>query len=179
MRDSYNDSGVIIKTQDYKEADKVLTIVTENHGLVHMFAVGARRSNSKKAPHLDLLTQIKFSVNQNGNQTYILQADSLNFFSNIKDNLKKIGLAMSFLEILYNLLPAEVEDKELYLSLVNFLEALNSSVTYEKNERICQQFGQYLLRHLGYPNPPSSTSDSLSGYFETLMNRKIIGKEIR
>ncbi len=176
MRRSYNDSGVIIKTLDAKEADKVISIVTENHGLVHYFAVGSRRSNSKKAPHLDLLTHLKLSASVSNHQNTLLQADSLAFFPELKQNLKKVGVAMSFLEILSQLLPAEVEDKEIYTSLVNFLTTLNSAEDREI-KALSSQFGSYLLRHLGYP-PPSSLENNLSSYFETLMNRKIIGKEI-
>ncbi len=177
MRGSYNDLGVIIKTQDYKEADKVITILTATHGLVHYFAIGARRSASKKAAHLDLLSHIKFSANTSNNQSYLMQADSLNFFAEIKNNLKKIGLAMSFLEIIYHLLPAEVEDNETYKSFVIFLDSLNNSKDENSDKVLSRKFGSYLLRHLGYPPPPSSGTN-LSNYFETLMNRKIIGKEI-
>ncbi len=178
MRQNYSDIGIIIKTQDYKEADKIITQFTQNHGLVSYFAVGARRNNSKKAPHLDLMSHIKFSAYVHDGQSSLIQADSLNYYSNIKKNLKKIGLAISFLEIVYNLLPAEVEDEEIYSSLVNYLEAINNSDNEIKDKQISAKFGSYLIRHLGYPPPPASSNGNLSSYFEILMNKKIIGKEI-
>ncbi len=178
MRQYYNDSGVIIKTQDYKEADKIITLVTSNHGLVYYHAIGARRSASKKSPHLDLFSHIKFGATVQNNQNILTQADSLNYHQSIKIDLKKISLAMSFSEILHNLLPAEVEDTELYSSLVNFLDALDKSPNEEVSRQISGKFGHYLLRHLGYPPPPKNSNESLSTYFEYLMNRKIIGKEI-
>lgn len=152
-------------------------MVTQNHGLVHYFAVGARRNTSKKSPHLDLISQIKFSANYNNSQSYLLQVESVNYFSNIKNNLKKIGTVMSFLEILYHLLPAESEDSEVYQSLVVFLSAINNSLSLKEDREISRKFGNYLLRHLGYPPPPANGLN-ISSYFELLMNRKIIGKEI-
>lgn len=178
MRGGYNDLGIIVKTQDYGEADKIISILSQNHGLVHYFATGARRSSSKKSSHLDVFSHINYSVNTRNSQNYLTQADSLNYFSSLKKDLKKISLGFSFLEIIYNLLPAEVEDEELYLSLLNFLNALNSSTDPQKDSQLCSNFGQYLIRHLGYPPPPPNLSTNLSGYFETLMNKKIIGKEI-
>lgn len=178
MASSYSDTGIIVKTQDYKEADKIISIITENHGLTHYVAVGARKSTSRKSSHLDLLSLIKFSTNVSGGQNYLLQADSVNFFSTIKGNLQKIGLSLSFLEILYHLLPAESDDREVFTSLVNYLNALNQKTSREVDGVVSRKFASYLLRHLGYPPPPVSSKNNLSSYFEILMNRKIIAKEI-
>ena len=177
MARGYNDYGIIIKTLPYKDADKIITLLTCHHGLVTCFAKGARRSTSKKSPHLDLLNLVSFQMN--GDSTLFLQeAVSQKTFLKLKSDIKKTSLAMSFLEILNQLLAESVEDQPLYTSFVNFLEKLNHSQTEEQNHKLSTQFGTYLLRHLGYPLEPVERTGSLSKYFEHLMNRKIIGKEI-
>ncbi len=177
MRNRYNDTGIIIKTADYGESDKIISIISLEHGLVHYFAVGARSARSKKSAHLDLASIIKYEASNNHNQNYLVQADTINSFQGIKDNLKKISLTFSFLEIVYHLLPAEQEDKEMFDSLKNFLTSLDLSHSPLNDKKMASKFGQYLLRHLGYPPVPHEKI-SLSDYFETLMNRKIISKEI-
>ena len=62
MRQSYTDTGIVIRSVDSGEADKFVSIVSENHGLGNFVAKGARRLSSKKAPHLDMLNVVKYSV---------------------------------------------------------------------------------------------------------------------
>lgn len=179
MRQSYSDNGIVIRCVDSGEADKFVTIITENHGLENFVARGARRITSKKASHLDLLNLVKFDVGRGENPRFLNQIESSAFFSSIKSNYSKIGLCLTFVEILSNVLPADVEDREIYLSFKSFLEGLEKTADKKESNRLARRFGLFLMRHLGYPPPKFPDTDNLSSYFESLMNRKIISTEIR
>ncbi len=171
------DVGVVIKTQDYKDADKIVTIITKKHGLLSLFAIGARRQNSKKSPHLDLITEVDILF-YGKDFLYLQQASTINSFSKTKLDLKKISLCMSFFEILTQLVPANVEDLELYDSLVVFLKKIEELEDAKECGRLSSKFARYLLRHLGYPEMLPQSLGNISSYFETLMNRKLIAKEM-
>jgi hypothetical protein len=83
------------------------------------------------------------------------------------------------LEILTNTLPVDVEDKEIFLSLKSFLEGLDKVEDRKDINELSRRFGLFLLRHLGYPPPKFPEKDNLSSYFEVIMNRKIISKDIK
>lgn len=179
MTQSYSDIGIVIRSVDSGEADKFISVISENHGLGNFVARGARRITSKKSPHLDLLNIIRFSVGRGDSPRYLNQAESISFFPAIKKDYAKIGLCLTFTEILSNTLPLDVEDVEIYLSFKSFLEALEKTKDPKESNRLSRRFGLFLMRHLGFPPPKSPETDNLSGYFEALMNRKIISNEIR
>ena len=179
MSESYSDLGIVIRAVDSGESDKYITILTEHHGLGNFVARGARRITSKKSPHLDLFNVIKFSVGRGDAPKYLNQVESLHFFPGIKKDYAKIGLAMTLAEIITGTMPTDEEDREMYLSLKAYLDALNGTTLVKESNQLTRRFALFLMRHLGYPSPKSPDTDNLSGYFESVMNRKIISKEIR
>ncbi|OGD83646.1 DNA repair protein RecO [Candidatus Collierbacteria bacterium RIFOXYD1_FULL_40_9] len=177
MVGEFKDKGVVVKTTDYKDADKIITLLTRNHGLISAFALGARRQNSKKSPHLDLISQVDIQIRGKEYQ-YIDQASTVSSFTNIKADLKKISLCMSFFEILTQLTAPGVEDPEIYQSLLVFLNQIEKAKSQAQQNQTASRFAKYLLRHMGYPERPPQNIASVSSYFENLMNRKLISKEI-
>ena len=179
MFSGYSDRGIILGTADYKDADKFISLLTQNHGLVHVFARGVRRIGSKKGPHLDLFQLVRFQTQRGSGLVYLQQVDTENFFPQIKSNFGKVQLAMVLAEILNNTLAQDVPDEEVFGSLLNYLDALNQNTDTKTDNRLTQKFGLYLLRHLGFPPPVTTKTDNLSNYFETIINKKIIANEIR
>lgn len=177
MPKDFKDLGVILKTQDYKEADKIITILTKSNGLVVVFAIGARRPKSKKAPHLDLINHCQFQIRNNG-VNFLSEILPISDYQGLKKDLKKISICMSFFEIIIELVPEGVEDENLYFSLVNFLNQLSSENNLEKQSKLLSGFAKYILRHLGYQDSMPANTQSISKYFEFLMNKKIFAKEI-
>ncbi len=179
MRPSYADTGIVIRSVDSGEADKFISIITENHGLQDFVARGARRIASKKAPHLDLFNLVKFQNGRGDNPRYLDQVESIAYFPGIKKDFAKVGLCLTIIEILLNTLPIEVEDREIYLSLKAFLEAIEKSDSVKENNRLGRKFGLFLLRHLGYPLPKLPETAKLTTYFESIMSKKLIGPLIK
>lgn len=179
MNAAYSDIGIVLRGNDSGEADKYITLITHEHGLINCIARGARRISSKKAPHLDVFNIVKFQVGRGENPLYLNQAESTSFYPNIKSDFGKIGICMTIIEILLNTIPANVEDEEIYMSLKSFLDGMEKATGSKEINNLGRQFGLYILRHLGYPPPKNANSDNLSTYFESIMNRKIISKEIR
>lgn len=179
MGQAYSDNGIVIRSVDSGEADKFVSIISENHGLGNFVAKGARRITSRKASHLDLFNLIRFDVSRGESPRFLNQVESTSFFPGLKNDYSKVGLALTLAEILTGMLPVDVEDREIYLSLRAFLEGLEKTQGKRETNRLARRFGLFLTRHLGYPPPRSPDTDNLSSYFETLMNRKIISTEIR
>lgn len=179
MTQAYSDNGIVLRSVDSGEADKFVLIISENHGLGSFVARGARRITSRKAPHLDLFNLVRFSVSRGSQPQFLHQVESQAYFPGLKKDFAKVGLSLIFAEILSNTLPLDVEDREIYLSFKTFLESLETTQTVQEMNRLGRRFGLFFMRHLGYPPPKSPETDVLSGYFEAMMNRKIISTEIR
>ena len=169
----------MVRIVDSGEADKYISVISENHGMGIFLARGVRRPTSKKSPHLDLFNLIKFDVGRGESPRSMSQVESVSFYPGIKSNYSKVGVSMTMAEILTNTLPVDVEDREIFLSLKSFLEGLEKAFDQKDINKISRRFGLFILRHLGYPPPKSPDTDPLSSYFEAIMNRKIISKDIK
>ncbi len=179
MRQAFSDIGIVIKSVDFAEADKLVGILSHNHGYQEFVARGARRLNSKKAPHLDLFNKIKFQAGRGNSPQQIIQADTEEYFPQLKSSLEKVRIALSIAEILTSMLPQEEEDRESFLSLSNFYSSLDKQTQHDEIARITNEYSLYILRHLGYPQPKVVESSTLSIYFENLINRKIVSRGLK
>lgn len=179
MRSSFSDQGIIIRSVDSGEADKYVSIITENHGLQDFIARGARRITSKKAPHLDLFNLVKFQSGRGEHPHFLEQAETVRYYPGIKKDFSKVGLCLTILEILINTIPVEVEDNEIFRSTRSFLDALEKTKTQSETNRLGRKFGLFLLRHLGYPLPKLPATGNLTKYFESIISKKLIGPQIK
>lgn len=179
MRPSFSDIGIVIRSVDSGEADKFVSLITQNHGLCDFVARGVRRITSKKAPHLDLFNLVKFQSGRGEHPHFLEQVESISYYPKIKKNFSKVGLCLTIIEILIYTLPVEVEDGEIFLSTKSFLEAIEKSDSQKETNRLGRKFGLFLLRHLGYPLPKLPETAKLTTYFESIMSKKLIGPLIR
>ncbi len=177
MKPAFSDQGVVIKSLDFAEADKLVGIVTENHGFCEFIARGARRLNSKKAPHLDLFNLVKFQSGRGNSPQLLIQADTINYYPKVKASFERTRIAMLFTEILSRVLAEDVEDRQLYLSLVNFANALENSTDPNNFDALTAGFGAYILRHLGFPKVPESSD--LITYIESIISRRILSSDFK
>ena len=179
MRASFSDVGIVLKSIDFSEADKLVGVLTHIHGYQELIAKGARRMNSKKAPHLDLFNLVRFQVCRGHPPQLLTQADTQEYYTSLKQSLEKIRIALTIAEILTAILPHGDEDKELFLSLKNFFTLLNKPLSTQEIAYHTNEFGLYIIRHLGYPEPKSIKEGALSQYFESIINKKIISRELK
>jgi len=179
MKPAFSDRGIVLKSMDFAEADKLIGVLSHSHGYQEYIARGARRLSSKKAPHLDLFNKIKFQVGRGHSPQLLMQADTEEYFPGLKSSLEKIRIALSLAEILTAILPPEEEDRESFLSLSNFLQALNKPISHEEIARLTNNYSFYLLRHLGYPHPKAAETTDLAIYFENIINRKIVSRGLK
>ena len=54
---TYTDEGIILRRVDYAEADRILTVLTRDHGKIGVIARGARKPRSRTGPHTDLFAR--------------------------------------------------------------------------------------------------------------------------
>jgi len=175
MQASYTDEGIVLKTVEYGEADKLIWILSRHHGYIELVAKGARRPISKKSSHIDLLNHIKFQTSRGHSPQLLSQLESLDTYTNIKSDIKLSQTSFFIMEILNCLMAAEQSDEKMFLSLKNYLDTLNSNAP--KNLGITTtNFQMYILRHLGYPIPENITTDQLPRYFEVIMDKKIVSR---
>jgi DNA repair protein RecO (recombination protein O) len=178
MNKTFSDIGIVIRVINFGEADRFVDIVSQDHGLINLIAKGVRRITSKKAPHLDLLNLIKFQVARGRSPQIITQAELIEPHLNLKNNLKMARTSFYLIEILNSLLAPEQPDKELFLSLKNYLFHLNKTTSKEKSRKLSINFQLYLFRHLGFPEPKEKTPQAIMSHLENITSKKIKSRHL-
>ena len=59
---TYLTEGVILRRVDYGEADRILTVLTREHGKIGVIARGVRKSGSRLAAHTDLFARSRMQL---------------------------------------------------------------------------------------------------------------------
>jgi len=59
---TYTDEGIVLRRVDYGDADRILTVLTLEHGKIGVIARGARRPQSRLGPRTDLFTRSRMQL---------------------------------------------------------------------------------------------------------------------
>ena len=59
---TYTDEGIVLRRVDYGDADRILTVLTLDHGKIGVIARGVRRPQSRLGPRTDLFTRSRMQL---------------------------------------------------------------------------------------------------------------------
>jgi DNA repair protein RecO (recombination protein O) len=97
---SFRVSAVVLRHADWGEADRLLTLYTRERGLVRAVAKGARKITSRKAGHLQPFTHVTLQLARGRDLLIVTQAETVNAFLPLRDNLTKTSQAAYVIELL-------------------------------------------------------------------------------
>lgn len=80
-RPSYRDLALVTRTYDFAEADRVIVLLTRDHGVVRGVAKGVRRARSRFGSRLQLFVELSVQLYEGKNLATITGADTVEFFS--------------------------------------------------------------------------------------------------
>lgn len=167
----YKVEGIIIKRRNVSEADRILTVFTQNEGKIKLLAKGVRKINSRRSPHLEVFSQVKLVLHQAKNLDLISEVSPVKQLE-IKD-LEKIGVAYFFCELIDALLPEKQEHADVYQLFVNHLNLLsvqNSPEIYHSS----RDFVLELLWRLGFlPKTQRLSGSKLQNFVESIVEKNL------
>ena len=125
----YRDQGVVLRTIRLGEADRIVTLVTRSHGKVRAVAKGVRKTKSRFGARLEPLSHVSLLLYEGRELDVVTQAESLDHFRAIRDDLDRVGRASSMLEAVDQVAQEGEPSPRLYQLLVGGLRALAASDT--------------------------------------------------
>ena len=96
---TYKTEGIVLRHIDIGEADRLLTFLTPELGLVRATARGARRPTSKLGGHLDLLRHVSLSVHVGRTLDTVTQAETINSFPRLRRDLDGMSRGVYLAEL--------------------------------------------------------------------------------
>lgn len=121
---SVSTEGIILKRKNFGEADRVLTVLTDRYGKISVIAKGVRRITSRRAGNIEVLNRVKLHLFKSKNYT-LTEAESIEVFSHIKENLTLSTTAFHVLELIDRLIVEEQRNTSVYdlsLAILHILE---------------------------------------------------------
>lgn len=109
--------GLVIRTTDFKEADRIITIFTEEKGVISATARGARSLKSRKMSSTMQFCYSRFVLYKQGEYYYIKECELIESFFGIRNTIEGLALAGYVAEVLADVTVAEAERDLLRLSL--------------------------------------------------------------
>ena len=118
--------GNVLRETNYKEADKILTVLTRDWGKRTVKARGCRRKNSKLTAASQLLVYSELTLSERGEFTTLTEADPLEQFWSVRQDLETLALASYFAEVAEASAQEGETCPELLSLLLNCLYALDT-----------------------------------------------------
>lgn len=143
---SFKDDGIILRRMNLGEADRILTILTENRGKVKVLAKGVRKTLSKLAGHLEPFCLTELNIVEGRSLDVLSGAQVKKCFINIRSSLKSTTDAFYLAEIIDKMLEEEEKHPEIYYLLDQALENIENT----KNPLLQSYFEINILSELGF-----------------------------
>ena len=117
--------GLVLRTTEYKETDRILTILTDHDGLLSVKARGVRSNRSKLKGACQLLTYAEFTISDARGFTAITEATAIEMFPELRNDLLLLSLASYFAQLAEVLSQEDASSPALLSLILNALYALS------------------------------------------------------
>ncbi|MDX1663698.1 MAG: DNA repair protein RecO [Candidatus Promineifilaceae bacterium] len=124
---TYRTEAIVLRRRDFSEADRLLTLYTREYGKVRAIAKGARKPQSRKTGHVELFMRTRFLVAQGRNLDIITQAEMVEAYPALRDDLVRATYASYAVELLDRFTPDEDRNLPLYDLLADALRWLETA----------------------------------------------------
>ncbi|NCE64320.1 DNA repair protein RecO [Pseudoflavonifractor sp. 524-17] len=117
--------GIVLREVNYKESDKILTVLTREAGKLTVKARGCRRRGSRLAAAAQLLAYSEMTLFEYRDHCTMNEAEPLELFWGVRSDVEKVALGAYFAEVLETTSGEGQADPALVSLLLNALYALD------------------------------------------------------
>lgn len=147
MKGTYRTRGIVIGRTNYGEADRILTIMSSEHGKVRAIAKGVRKIKSRSGGHIELFGSVDFIL-ANGRGLDVVTSATLTWYPHqLASDYNRLGVAYLFSSMINALVDEAEPHIEVFELLLASLKALEESGVEPQLEL---WFKLRLLDALGY-----------------------------
>lgn len=118
---SMTSDGLVIRETKVGEYDRAVTVLTRDYGIVHAFAVGARKVKSKKNASTSLLAFSSFSFSEGKTGLRVEDASPKEMFFSLRSSIELLSVAQYLCEIAGVLSPQDAPAEEYLRVMLNGL----------------------------------------------------------
>ncbi len=151
MKEQFTTNTINLKSYSLSESDKIIVMYSKEKGLIKGVAKGIKKPTSKLGGRMDLLVANKMMLNKGRTLDTICQAEALNTFFNLRNDINKIFFAMYCSEIVANFgVENDPNSEDIYNLFYTFLEYISNAKTKEQSMLAVLKFQLKIMDITGY-----------------------------
>ncbi len=120
---TYTDEGIVLRRIDYGESDRILTVLTLEHGKIGVIARGVRRSQSRLASRTDLFTRSRMQLARGRGELDVLTQAEFVTATPVRSDARRAACASLCAELTDRVLESHHADPEIYALVAAALNA--------------------------------------------------------
>ncbi len=125
----HRDEGIVLRTYKLGEADRIVVFLTKGRGKVRAVAKGVRKTRSKFGSRLEPMSHCVLQFYEGRDLDLVTQAESIDTFRSIREDLDRIGRGVSMLEVTDQLAQEGAVNQQLFRMLLGALRTLETSAS--------------------------------------------------
>lgn len=118
--------GIVLRETETKEADKILTLLTQDQGKISVIARAARRKSCKYAACAQSLAWSEWTLYQKGDWYYANEGSTLELWNRLRTDLEALSLGFYLAELTEAVTTENTPAPEVLRHLLNGLYALSA-----------------------------------------------------
>lgn len=174
MSNTFRLQAVVLKRNNFGDADRFITLFTKEQGKISVVAKGIRKIKSKKRAMLEPGNHVKLMLVKTKSSPIITEASLLNSFNAAKGNLPRLTQLYQLLEVIDFLTVEDESHPEVFDLLVSSLSALEQNGS--KKSMLLENI-RLILQDLGFTHDKEFSETSLREYIESLAEKKLKTKD--
>ena len=124
---TYSTEGVVVRQRDIGEADRLLWIITPDHGIIRSVARSARKPGSKLGGHIDLLRHVALSMRTGRTLDQVSQVETISGFISLRQDLVRASTGSYVAELAERFSVEGGHNRQLFELLVSALGYLQTT----------------------------------------------------
>ena len=120
--------GFIVSTTKYSENSKILNIITKDYGIIGVISKGCMSNKSSLRTVSERFIYANFNINyKEGKLSTLISADIINYFQNIRSDIKSIGYLTYITELVDNVYKQN-NDSNIYNIFISTLKKIEQKL---------------------------------------------------
>lgn len=149
----FKTEGIIIKSADLGELDRLITVYSRGYGKILTRAISARKLESKLRGYLEPFTYSSFLLAKSKTIDIVTDIEPIDNFSHLHGNLESLAYAFYFTELIDKLVVAPERDDKIWALILRAFQVLNEYNSPRPS----------LKSREGVANPPSYIKRGVGG----------------
>lgn len=143
------DNGIVIKKVDFGEADRYITVFTENYGKLSFLLKGIKTAKKKELSCADVLTFSRFNFYERIGKYRLEDFQYIDSFFEIKKDIEKLNITFYIIAILNLILVENNIKKSLYNITLKTLYHLEKNIESTEKYLLVCYYLYYLIKDEG------------------------------